>query len=126
MKRCLLVCEGPFDELVFSILRDCFDDSILEIKALGSCCVDIPDLKSNIKTVISEMLAKEHGYSIEDFDEICFLIDTDGIYILDSQIVENSSLKVTNYKRESIECPDKKSIVLRNIKRRKNIDELLE
>ena len=125
MRRCLLVCEGPFDELIFSILKEVFDESLFEIKPLCRCCVDTPDLKNNAESLVGEILSKEKGYKREDFDEICFLIDSDGIYVSDDQIIENEGLSSTKYKSSSIECPDKKSIVTRNNIRKANISDLL-
>lgn len=126
MKRCLLICEGPFDELIFSILKNAFDGSLLEIKPLCRCCADTTDLKNNVESLVSEILSREHGYLRTDIDEVCFLIDSDGIYIPDSQIVENKELAHTGYKSNSIECPDKSSLIARNKKRRKNITDLLD
>ena len=125
MKRCLLICEGPFDELIFSLLKEVFDSSLLEIKPLCRCCVDTTNLKENVEALVGEILAKEHGYLREDFDEVCFLIDSDGVYIPDCQINENKGLRNTEYNNDSIECPDKSSLVSRNQKRRNNIDDLL-
>ena len=68
MKRCLLICEGPFDELIFSLLKEVFDSSLLEIKPLCRCCVDTTNLKENVEALVGEILAKEHGYLREDFD----------------------------------------------------------
>lgn len=126
MKRCLLICEGPFDELIFSILKKAFDESLLEIKPLCRCCADTTDLKNNVESLVSEILSREHGYLRTDFDEVCFLIDSDGIYIPDSQIVENKELAHTCYKSNSIDCLDKNSLIARNKKRRKNITDLLD
>lgn len=126
MKRCLLICEGPFDELVFSTLKDIFDDSLLEIKPLCRCCADTPNLKDNVDKLAYEILSREHGYALEDFDEICFLIDADGVYTPNESIFENNELSSTNYKTSSIECPDKKSLIARNMRRSKNVSELLD
>ena len=126
MKRCLLICEGPFDELIFSLLKEVFDDSLLEIKPLCRCCADTTDLKDNVESLVGEILSKEHGYLRTDFDEICFIIDSDGIYTPDCQIVENKSLRNIDYKLTSIECIDKQSLLLRNQKRRDNIAGLLK
>lgn len=125
MKRCLLICEGPFDELIFSILRDVFNDALFEIKPLCHCCLDVTDLEENVEKIVGEILAKEHGYSRDDFDEVCFLVDSDGIFINNELIIENKALSRADYKMTSIECPDKKSIELRNKKRVGNIDKLL-
>ena len=126
MKRCLLVCEGPCDELVFSILKEVFDESLFEVKPLRRCCVDTPDLKNKAESLINEILSKEHGYLRTDFSEVCFLIDSDGIYTPESQIIENKSISTTNYKDTLIECPDKKPLISRNNGRKANISDLLE
>lgn len=126
MKRCLLICEGPFDELVFSTLKEVFDGSILEVKPLCRCCVDTTDLRNKVETLAQEILSREHGYLLSDFDEVCFLIDSDGVYTPDNQIIESNLSRVTIYKSSTIECPDRGSIILRNKKRRDNISALLE
>ena len=126
MKRCLLICEGPFDELIFSALKEIFNLSLFEIKPLCRCCADTTDLKNNVESLVHEILAKEHGYSRTDFDEVCFLIDSDGIYTPDNQIFEIDELKYTIYGSSDIKCPDKNSILSRNEKRRINVADLLE
>lgn len=126
MKRCLLICEGPFDELIYSNLKNLFNESLLEIKSLKRCCVDIPNLKRKVETLIKEILSREHGYFRKDFDEICFLIDSDGIFIPEDSIIENKSINIVNYKNNEIQCIDKKSLINRNNIRKKNISSLLE
>lgn len=125
MKRCLLICEGPCDELIFSILKEVFDESLLEVKPLHRCCADTPNLKRRAESLVKEILSKEHGYLRKDFSEVCFLIDSDGIYTPDSQIIENKAISTTKYKDTSIECPDKKPLVARNNGRKANISDLL-
>lgn len=125
MKRCLLICEGPNDELVFSMLKDVFDESLFEVKPLHRCCADVQDLSENVETIVSEILSKEHGYNREDFDEICFLIDSDGVFVDESLIIENKSISHTNYRADSIECKERKLMIIRNRNRIKNINDLL-
>lgn len=126
MKRCLLICEGPFDELIFSLLKDIFDESLFEVKSLNRCCADIKNLRQNVESLVSEVLSREHGYLREDFDEICFLIDSDGIYINPNIIKENKELTHIDYRLDSIECTDRKSLLARNRIRIQNIADLLE
>lgn len=125
MKRCLLVCEGPFDELIFSALKDIFDESLLEIKPLCRCCLDTPDLRNNVELLVGEILSKEHGYLRTDFDEVCFLVDSDGVYTPDTQVIENLSISLTKYNDTTIECRERKTMILRNRRRRNNIADLL-
>lgn len=126
MRRCLLICEGSFDELIFSVLKEVFDESLLEIKPLRRCCVDMANLKNKTESLVAEILSKEKGYQREDFNEVCFLIDSDGMYIPDDQIIENRELSSsTRYNSSSIECRDKGSIVARNNRRKANISDLL-
>lgn len=125
MKRCLLICEGPFDELVFSILEKMFDESLLEVKPLCRCSIDTTNLVEHVDDLVDEILSKEHGYMRTDFDEICFLIDSDGIFVSETLIYEDDSLPYTNYKEDSIVCPNRESLILRNKKRISNIEELI-
>ena len=126
MRRCLLVCEGPNDELIFSMFKEIFDESIFEIKPLNGCCADAKNLIKNVEKIVDEILSREHGYYRDDFDEICFLIDSDGVFVDESVIVENKLINHTNYNLDSIECKDRKMIILRNRNRIKNINELLK
>ncbi len=126
MRRCLLICEGPFDELIFSILKELFDESLLEVKPLCRCSLDTTNLVNHVDDLVNEILSKEHGYNRTDFDEICFLVDSDGIFVPNALIFEDTSLPYTNYKEDSIICPVKDSLILRNKKRMENVSNLIK
>ncbi|MFA7107292.1 MAG: hypothetical protein WC154_08325, partial [Candidatus Izemoplasmatales bacterium] len=89
MTRCLLICEGPCDELILSLFKNVFCTGRIEIKPSGSCCFDKKNLLQNVGDLVQRILSKEKGYSISDFDEISFLFDSDGIYIDEQYITVN-------------------------------------
>ncbi len=95
-------------------------------KPLCRCSIDSPSLREHVDDLVNEILAKEHGYIRSDFDEICFLIDSDGIYIFDSCIYEDKSLSHTNYNLDSIIRKEKNALLNRNKRRVDNVQDLLK
>lgn len=126
MIRCLLICEGAYDQLVFSLLKNLFDENILEIKSYDACCADKAKLFQSTNKIVEEILAREHGYTLKDFQEICYLIDSDGLYISEDKIFSNADSNSTEYKETTINCKAKRSVVMRNKIRVKNVAELLQ
>lgn len=126
MIRCLLICEGSCDQLIFSLLKNLFDENILEIKPFNRCCADRKNLFKLTNEIVEEILAREHGYALKDFQEICYLIDSDGMFISEDKIFSISDLNSIEYTEKTIRCKEKRNIVTRNNIRVKNVADLLK
>ena len=74
---------------------------------------------------IDDLLAKEKTYDKEDFTEIVQVLDTDGCFIDDECVFEDSSLKHIIYKANSIYTPNLSSYRTERINKHNNIKHLL-
>lgn len=125
MIKCLLVCEGPFDKLIYDLLKKVFDENKFEIIPMGCTFLDDPSFSTNLDKKLDLLFEKEKTYSKEDFEEIVYLFDTDGMFVEDAAIIKDATLKKIQYTLDEIHCIDDKSIKLRNQHRRDNVDSIL-
>ena len=125
MIKCLVLVEGPYDELRLSLLKNLFDSSKIEILSLGCDKLGEKDYCVNFKDDISHLLDKEKKYSIDDFDYIIEVCDLDGCFIEDDLVIENTNIKKVEYYDSHIEAVDKTSIIQRNHIKANNINGLL-
>ena len=126
MSRCLLACEGPFDKLIYDLLKGIFDENKLEIIPMEGTFLDDPSFSKDPNSLMKKVLDKERTYSIDDFDEIVYLFDTDGMFLDDECVILDSTTKRTQYSLNEIRCSDPKNIKVRNKNRRKNVSDILK
>lgn len=81
------------------------------------------NILARLGSVISKYAASNH-FTKADFQEIIHIVDTDGAYISDENVVENSKALNPIYSPVQIETADRANIIARNDQKRKNIDRL--
>lgn len=65
--------------------------------------------------------AKSRHYKASDFKQIIHIIDTDGTYIPDENIIEDKRYDNVYYESDGIHTADVKGIISRNLQKRENI-----
>ncbi|MCQ2797637.1 MAG: hypothetical protein MJ241_04165 [Bacilli bacterium] len=126
MKRCLMIVEGPYDQLRLSLLAGLFDESKLSIVPFGSDATTMSLFSEEWRMRISRALKKDKRYDIEMFDEIVCVFDLDGCYVDSSCLDEKPDASHIKYHRDKITCIIKEELETTHKRKRKNIDSILE
>jgi len=93
----------------------------------GDITSDLSVNSSNIVAYIGEGVkayAKANHFEQSHFKEIIHLIDMDGAYIPDENILKDNSAEKPIYSLKDIRTVNPKGIVLRNARKRENIDRI--
>lgn len=128
-KIIFVIVEGPSDELALGVLLTrIFSSKTLYIHVVRGDITTKPgnNLSNIIKKVYDEIkgYADYHKYKQVHFQEIIHIVDTDGIYISDDLIIENTDLLDHIYSGDKIETPSKRNIEQRNLQKRENLNKL--
>jgi hypothetical protein len=129
-KVLFIIVEGPSDDealgLIFTRL---FSANHVHVEITHGDITSRNDInKDNIVSKIGDIVRKyAANYSLKqsDFLEVIHIIDTDGTYISDDNIVEDISLNGIKYSLSEIRCPNKSAIEHRNEKKRENLDRII-
>ena len=126
MIKCLFLVEGPYDKQRLTLLANLFDKAKLEIFPFGCDMLSEKDYYKNYIEEIKAMLSKEKTFKIDDFNTIVQVCDLDACFIKDEYIFENKDINKIRYNENSVEAIDRGSIIERNQRKRKKINELLD
>lgn len=125
MIKCLFLVEGPYDLQRLSLLKGLFDENKLEIIPLEGDKLTNKDYISNYRSIISGYLNKISTHSLDDFDLLAQICDTDGCFIDKTFIHPNSLIRKIKYYRNHVETIDVNSKITRDEHKRNNINSLL-
>ena len=128
-KIVFVIVEGASDDTAFGILLNrIYDKSVVHIKIMhGDITSDLSVNSSNIISYIGEVVkayAQANHYEQGHFREIIHLIDMDGAYIPDENILEDSNAKKPVYSLTNIRTANPNGIEQRNVRKRENIDRI--
>lgn len=128
-KIVFVIVEGPSDDTAFGVhLNRIYDKNMVYIEIMhGDITSDLSVNSSNIVARIGEVVkayAKANHYDQNHFKEIIHLIDMDGAYIPDGNILEDSCAKRPVYSLRDIRTANPAGIALRNDHKRENIDRI--
>ena len=128
-KVIFVIVEGPSDEdALGAVLQGVYGDSSVHVHVMHR---DITTEKginpSNIVKKIGDeirLYAERMHFKSIHFREIIHIVDTDGAYISDENIIEDMEVSEHIYSPENIRTFNKQGIQLRNECKRENIDRL--
>ena len=126
MIKCLFLVEGPYDLLRLSLLKSLFDENKLEIIPLEGDKLTTTNYIKDYRSTITAYLSKLSTYSLEDFDFLAQICDTDGCFIDKPLIVSNPALSKIKYYRDHIEAIEVNTKVCSDEHKRNNINALLK
>jgi len=125
-KIVLVIVEGASDETALGVaLTQLFDKDTVHIYIMHGDITTRKGVKS--QNIIAKLgndvtaFAKSGHYSAKDFKQIIHIVDTDGAYIPDEEIIEEKEIKGVFYKSDGIHTVDVKGIIMRNLQKRENI-----
>ena len=129
-KIVLFIVEGPSDDTALGvILNQIYDKDAVHIEIMyGDITTRKGVVSQNIVSKLGEVVkgfAKSRHYKYSDFKQIVHLVDTDGAYIPDDNIFEDSSLEQYLYEDDGIHAASKESAIIRNVVKRDNLLRLI-
>ena len=128
-KIVFVIVEGPSDDEALGVLFSrIYDKNSVYVKIMR---YDITtqkgitpnNIRAEIGNTVTDYAASNH-FTKEDFLEIIHIVDMDGAYIPDENIVENPEVTKPVYSLTQIETNYRAGIIARNDQKRKNIDRL--
>lgn len=128
-KIVFVIVEGPSDDTAFGVLLNrIYDKNMVHIEIMhGDITSDLSVNASNIVSHIGNVVkayADANHYDKSHFKEVIHLIDMDGAYISDENILEDRSAQKPVYSLIDIRTANPNTIVQRNARKRENIDRI--
>lgn len=125
-KIVLVIVEGASDETALGVaLSHFFDRDTTYIHIMHG---DITTQKGvQAQKIIAKLgreitdFAKSRHYRAADFKQIIHIVDTDGTYIPDEKIMEDSDCEEVQYENDGIYTEDVHGIIARNKQKRENL-----
>lgn len=128
-KIMFVIVEGPSDEEALGVILNRFyDQNAVHVHIMRKDITSEKGVKpSNIFSKIGDEIrqyARENHFEKKHFQEIIHLVDMDGAYIPDENIVEDEEAVKPVYSETEIRTCNKAGIEERNLQKRENIDKL--
>ena len=128
-KIIFVIVEGPSDERALGVvLNRIYDTNSVYIHVIHGDIttkngVSLDNILSKIRAEITGY-AKSNHYNKSDFKEIIHIVDMDGAYIPDANIIEDKNLTETVYSTKNITTNNKSNIIERNRRKSANINKI--
>ena len=128
-KIIFIIVEGPSDDDALGVIFSrIYDKSTVHVEVVhGDISSERGNNTGNIVGKVGDLLkqyAKSNHYSKSDFLEVIHIMDTDGTFIPDEKVVEDSSLREPRYSLTEICCSNPEQIQSRNKRKSENMDKL--
>lgn len=129
-KIVFVIVEGPTDDEALGVMLDkVFDKYTVHVEIMR--CDITTERGTRENRVVSKVgkavkaYATQNHYTIKDFQEIIHIVDTDGAFIPDELVFEDTSLKKIHYTTSEIIAKDRDAIVSRNQQKSTNLKVLV-
>lgn len=129
-KAVLVIVEGPSDaEALEHPFNKMFNPDEVRVNVVhGDITADKNSMPSNIASAVGKLVkdhASKYGLKRGDFLRVIQVVDTDGAYIPDANVVEdNGHVGSPVYSETEIRAAPKSNIMARNRRKRANLDRL--
>lgn len=125
-----IIIEGPSDQMALEgYLSDFLVDEYTSfIVVHGDILTDRYSNQGNIRIRIGELIKKamaSYGLKKRDIKEIIHIIDTDGAYIPDTNVIEDESVVNPIYEEDFIRTNNRDGIIARNALKRSTLYKLI-
>lgn len=125
-KIVLVIVEGPSDEVALGMaLSQVYDKDFIYVHIMHGDITTRRGVSS--KNIVAKLgnevtaYAKSQHYKASDFKQIIHIVDTDGAYIPDDNIMEKENYLDIRYENEGIYTNNKASVMTRNQQKRDNL-----
>lgn len=118
-KAVIVVVEGKTDKNALgTIFQEYFSDNNLQFIIIGGDITtknfaSLDNIVSRLNNKVIETMDK-YGYEASDIEEILHIVDTDGVFIPDDKVVENTALDSIHYFEDHIETNNVRGTIERN------------
>ena len=125
-KVIFVIVEGPSDDVALgAILTNIYNVNKVHVEILHCDITTEPgvDPTNILKKVagVVRQYAKDNHFTSKDFARVIHLVDTDGAFIPDESIIEDSSIEKFFYTTVCIRAKDAQKVVERNKQKRGNL-----
>lgn len=128
-KIILLVVEGITEDISLrGILSELFNDKKIEFCLVRTDITTREDIKpNNIKKELGSIVKNFLGrtFRVTDLQEVIHLVDTDGVYIPETNIEEDITLNNFVYSIDQIKAKDINKVIERNETKKANLEVLI-
>ena len=125
-KIVLVIVEGPSDEVALGMaLSQVYDRDFIYVHIMHGDITARRGVSS--KNIVAKLgnevtaYAKSQHYKASDFKQIIHIVDTDGAYIPDDNIMEKENYLDIRYENDGIYTNNKASVMTRNQQKRDNL-----
>lgn len=125
-KIVLVIVEGPSDEVALGMaLSQVYDKDFIYVHIMHGDITTRRGVSS--KNIVAKLgnevtaYAKSQHYKASDFKQIIHIVDTDGAYIPDDNIMEKENYLDIQYENDGIYTNNKAGVVTRNQQKRDNL-----
>ena len=125
-KIVLVIVEGPSDEVALGMaLSQIYDKDFIYVHIMHGDITARRGVSS--KNIVAKLgnevtaYAKSQHYKASDFKQIIHIVDTDGAYIPDDNIMEKENYLDIRYENDGIYTNNKASVMTRNQQKRDNL-----
>lgn len=125
-KIVLVIVEGPSDEVALGMaLSQVYDKDFIYVHIMHGDITTRRGVSS--KNIVAKLgnevtaYAKSQHYKASDFKQIIHIVDTDGAYIPDDNIMEKENYLDIRYENDGIYTNNKASVMTRNQQKRDNL-----
>lgn len=128
-KIVFVIVEGPSDDEALGVVlsriydKDSVYVHIMHGDITTQAGVTASNIVSNVGNCVKQYAAQNH-YKASDFQRIIHIVDTDGAYVPDTAIVEDSLAEKPIYSITEIHTVNPEGVINRNKVKRENIDRL--
>lgn len=127
-KVILVIVEGTSDDTALHVLFDkYYDKNTVYVDIIhGDITTETKGNESIVNKVVSEIKSyvANNSFKKKDFQEIIHIMDTDGAYVSNENVIEDMSANDPIYSPTEIRTCRKKSIEERNVKKKFNMNRL--
>lgn len=125
-KIVFVIVEGPSDDTALGVaLNQVYDRDAVHIHIMrGDITTRAGVTPLNIISRIGDAVkgyAKSQHYAAGDFKQIIHIVDTDGAYIPDTNVIEEDNVQKTMYGSDGIHTSNAEGIIARNSAKRENL-----
>ena len=129
-KVVFVIVEGPSDDGALGVLLcRIYDKNLVFLKIMRGDITTEKGVNENV--IVSKIgnvvrqYAKENHFTKDDFQEIIHIVDTDGAFVTDDAVIEDSSAVKPSYSLTEIRTANKVGIERRNEQKSNNLNRLI-